>query len=162
MRMPSTSTLLNIAIGGGFVSIVGVTYFQSRIQSNFRQQEYYKKSIELLNGYEPAIKALGPPIQLKYLHLWDGSTWSTGFQAQLKIPLKGQNEKGALHVWASRKDVHDSWNIDRLDVEVGKSQALTFYKSTRNDLQPADSAKDDVASQDLSYGAAVANETENN
>ena len=51
---------------------------------NFRRQEYYWKSLELLNGYPPACKLLGEPIAVRRIELGDPEkTRADGFNAKV-------------------------------------------------------------------------------
>jgi len=123
----SISTLAKVAVVGGFVSIASASYFTWKIQDNFKKEPYYIRSMELLNGYPPAVSILGAPIETRRLDLGSTSpTFSTGLAARLAIPVSGKKQRGTLHCWASRVNASDSWNVDKLDLEVN-SMTWTFY-----------------------------------
>ncbi|KAL5005579.1 hypothetical protein ScPMuIL_016737 [Solemya velum] len=127
--------LQKVAVCGGLIAIGGAIFFTEKIQGNFRQQEYFRKSMKLLRQYGPAVESLGEPIRTKHLDLGDTQKNRVdGFKARITIPVKGPNGLGTLHSWASRETVHDSWEVDRLDIELTKTgQKWTFFKSSRNE-----------------------------
>jgi len=123
----SNATLKKVAVLGGIVAISGASFFNWRIQDNFRNQPYYQRSVELLNGYPPAVALLGPPIRTRRLNLGDtDTTFSTGLIARLAIPISGKKQRGTLHCWASRISANDRWNVDKLDLEIN-NMTWTFY-----------------------------------
>jgi len=147
----STSLLKKIAAVGGIVAISCGSFFTWRIQANFREQPFYQQSLELLNGYPPALNLLGPPIRTRRVDLSNSAvTFCDGLNARINIPLVGKKQSGTLHTWASRSTPHDSWIIDRLDLEV-VDRKWTFYvdpNSSRSNSDTALHGSDDLG-QDL-------------
>lgn len=96
----------------------------------FREAEYYKKSLTLLRNYAPIENSIGRPIRGSSIDLGDyDNNIVDGKNAKIAIPVTGPKGKGTLYCFASRPTVKDSWQIDQLDIETHKNhQRWTFYK----------------------------------
>ena len=60
--------------------------------ANFKNQEFFQKSVELLTGYPPAQKMLGAPIITKKVEMGDWTkNYTDGLKAQVKkiLPYYG-------------------------------------------------------------------------
>ncbi|GAB1600196.1 uncharacterized protein LOC115209809 [Argonauta hians] len=122
--------LRNIAIVGGFISLGGAGYFTVKIQNKFKQTDCYIESVSLLRNYTPIEKYLGQPISVKSIDLGDTeNNVVSALDAKLAIPVLGPKDKGTLYCWASRQTADERWHIDKLDIEVTKTnQRWTFYR----------------------------------
>ncbi|KAK7113740.1 hypothetical protein V1264_012976 [Littorina saxatilis] len=124
------STLTKVAVFGSIASVAGAAFFTNKIHENLQREEYHRKPMYMLRHYQPAVDLLGHPIHPTRMDL--GNTEKNridGYEAKLAIPVKGPKDKGTLYVWASREKAGDSWDVTRLDLEVGEAnERLTFHK----------------------------------
>uniref|UniRef100_A0A0B6YXQ7 Uncharacterized protein n=1 Tax=Arion vulgaris TaxID=1028688 RepID=A0A0B6YXQ7_9EUPU len=124
------SPLTKVAVIGGVVVLGAAVWIETRLQMNFRKQDYYQQPLLMLHKYEPASDYLGRPIYGGRVNLNDVNKFKVELvKATLSIPLKGPKGKGILHVLASRDKLGDRWDIDRLDLEISDThQRWMFYK----------------------------------
>ncbi|XP_005093177.1 cytochrome c oxidase assembly factor 1 homolog [Aplysia californica] len=126
------SPLFKVAMFGGVAVIGATTWMESRMQSQFRQQDFYQKPLLMLHKYKPAEQFFGRPIYGGRLSLGDESKLKVDeFTAKLSIPVVGPKDKGVLYVAASRESREKDWNIDVLDLEITRTkQRWKFYDRT--------------------------------
>lgn len=94
--------------------------------------EHFKKSVNLVKGYQPVLDLLGEPITADTVELNDPYTQVDDFYAQLSIPIHGTKKNGILLTKCSRKSIDDDWEVDSLDFKrVDNSKQWTFYVGKR-------------------------------
>ncbi|KAK3764429.1 hypothetical protein RRG08_040025 [Elysia crispata] len=135
----SLSTLLKVAGGIGVLGLGASIWMERKMQSSYRQQGFYQKSVLLLRNYTPASEFLGKPIFSGRVKIGDKTMLNVeNFSAKLVIPVVGSKDKGALHVLASREDKESEWTIDQLDLEIKSSnQKWTFYRRKTSETPQA-------------------------
>lgn len=115
--MFSVKALARTASIGGVIVIGSAVYFKSRIQYGLKSSEYYKESLSILRGHRGIAHLLGEPIKDGTLNLGDNANnFCTGTEAQFQVPVRGSNKSGVLYLWASRPEIGQKWNIDRLEL----------------------------------------------
>jgi len=112
---------------GGFVALGGGGVFTYLINRNFKKQEFYQKSLELLKNYPPGVNLFGQPMRTGNLELGKHErNYVVDLEARIAIPIHGSKKKGFLHTWSTRPAIGESWEVNKLDMEIDKRQ-WTFY-----------------------------------
>ncbi|XP_052080980.1 uncharacterized protein LOC127718920 [Mytilus californianus] len=121
---------LGLSLGAAY------TYAQISARDKYRvfmvNSEHFKKSVNLVKGYQPVLDLLGEPITADTVELNDPYTQVDDFCAQLSIPIHGTKKNGILLTKCSRKSIDDDWEVDSLDFKrVDNSKQWTFYVGKR-------------------------------
>ena len=80
------STVLSVEGGGVITSDADavVLYLFTPFSANFRKQEFYTKTLQLMEGYPPAVEILGKPIKVRKIDLGDRRlNYTDGVQARV-------------------------------------------------------------------------------
>ncbi|XP_049749415.1 cytochrome c oxidase assembly factor 1 homolog isoform X2 [Elephas maximus indicus] len=101
------------------------------IQKMFSKALYYQLALEHLYSHPESLEALGPPVNIHYLHLTDRFNFVDITEAQLKIPVSGSKAKGYLYVISSRDAPFKSWNLQEVFLELKGGQQIPMFKSSK-------------------------------
>ncbi|XP_007939440.2 LOW QUALITY PROTEIN: cytochrome c oxidase assembly factor 1 homolog [Orycteropus afer afer] len=107
-------------------------------QKKFSKTLYYQLALEHLHSHLEALEALGPPVNIHYLHLTDRFNFIDITNAQLKIPVSGSKAKGLLYVRSSKDAPFKRWNLQEVFLELKSGQKIPMFKSNeenRNDTK---------------------------
>jgi len=121
------TTLFKVAFGGGVFVVGSCKWMENRMRTNFREQEWYKKGVQMFHQYKPAEDYLGSPVSNGHVNL--SKLMVIECEANAAIPVKGPKGKGLLWIYASRESIKKSWEIDQLDLEISATeQRWKFYE----------------------------------
>ncbi|XP_074656415.1 cytochrome c oxidase assembly factor 1 homolog [Tubulanus polymorphus] len=131
--MVSLKVLTKIALFGGIITVGTGAAVMERIQYRLRHEDHYKKSVTLLQNYQPATNYLGGPVGCGRLDLrTKGLNQISTCEAKLTIPVKGQKDNGTLYSKCSRNSIEENWEVDELVIEIdGIKRSWKFYDRSR-------------------------------
>lgn len=81
-----------------------------------RSSEVVKQAVTKAEAHPEVARRIGTPIDIGWLVSGSINTTGPGGEANLKVPISGQNGKGALYIVAEKKA--DRWAYTTLEVEV--------------------------------------------
>lgn len=114
-------------VGGVFAAGMG-KIFINHLQDKVIKNQYYTKSLDLLNRNRQAIELIGKPIKINKIDLSDQESNNFGSNhVKFKIPLSGNKLAGDLCVDASRISETD-WEVNSLKFRSNE-RTFVIYRS---------------------------------
>lgn len=98
--------------------ITAAMLMKSSIEGKIREADYYKQAMKTLRAHNGARQLLGEPIRELGVDLQDKDNQVDGYKAHFKVTVKGPKERGTMLFWAQRPDVKQSWDVQRIELEL--------------------------------------------
>lgn len=115
----SNLTLVKIASLGGILTVGMGMAFRWKVNENVCNTEHYSEAFKIVRGHQGAVHVLGEPIKD---YLFDVANteknYTNDLSAHYEVPVGGSKTRGTVHFWADRKETSDSWNVNRIELEL--------------------------------------------
>lgn len=130
----SNMTLVKIAALGGIATVTMGLMARFKIEGNIKETSFYKEALKAVRTHPGAVHLLGEPIKDRSIDVGDeDKNFCKENKAQYEIPLKGPKQRGKLYLWASRKNEDAPWELNKLELELGKnSDKRLVIKKVKN------------------------------
>lgn len=122
MQLPKMSTLLGVA-GGCGVGVSAMLLLMNKQRDGFANQaNFVQKAVQIMTEEHEVKQLLGEPILVGKASFNDGWSRLQRLNAQVRLPIKGQNDTAFLYAYARKKSDTGKLYLYKLEATFGKIQ----------------------------------------